>query len=79
MNLSSDLLQNGSLKHPKRSEFSFASGTVAIMFAFEFHLMFFKEEKNTKESFQSGILFLEVLKFANLMVWDLAVKTSVSP
>lgn len=40
--------------------------------------MIFKE-KNSKESFQIEILFLEVLKFANWMGWDLAENKNNNP
>lgn len=41
--------------------------------------MLFKEKNTKKESFQIEIIFLKLLKFASLMVWDLAENKNMKP
>lgn len=41
--------------------------------------MLFKEKNTKKESFQIEIIFLKLLKFANLMVWYLAENKNMKP
>lgn len=58
----------------------YSGNDVNVLMPFNAILVLFKEKKNKgKESSQIEIIFLKVLKFANLMVWDLAENKNITP